>query len=76
MKVIINAKFPQMKPAHHAFIQSSGEGSNFDRAVRDGILQIFKDKRLKGKKARNLSPVTFTVVLIAPELSGDAGGWS
>ncbi len=72
-KSVDSFKFPQMKPAHHAFIQSSGEGSNFDRAVRDGILQIFKDKRLKGKKARNLSPVTFTVVLIAPELSEEDG---
>ena len=41
-----------------------------DRAVRDGISQIFKDKRLKGKKAANLSPVTFTVALFA-EISED-----
>ena len=60
-KVIINAKFTNMKPAHHAFIQAKGAGSNLDRAVRDAVKNLFADARLKGKKKGSLLPFTFTV---------------
>lgn len=63
IKVIASAKFPQMKPAHHAFIQKTGEGSNFDRAVRNAVQNLFADERLKGKKKDNLSPLTITFAL-------------
>lgn len=63
IKVIVSAKFPQMKPAHNAFIQKTGEGSNYDRAIRNAIQNLFSDERLKGKKKDNLSPVTITVAL-------------
>jgi hypothetical protein len=54
-----------MKPAHDAFITKQGEGSNLDRAVRDAVLNLFKDTRLKGKKADNILPVKLTVALIS-----------
>ena len=63
IKVTISAKFPQMKPAHKAYIQKTGEGSNYDRAVRNAVQNIFADKDLKGKNKQYLSPVTFTVAL-------------
>lgn len=63
IKVTVSAKFPQMKPAHNAFIQKTGEGSNFDRAVRNAVQNVFADDKLKGKNKHFLSPVTFTVAL-------------
>ena len=65
-KVYISAKFASMKPAHHAFIQAKGEGSNLDRAVRNAVQNLFADARLKGKRKEDLMPFTFTVV-------GDSG---
>lgn len=67
MKVIINGKFPSMKPAHNAFIQKTGQGSNLDRAVRDGIRELFKDERLKGKRRQDVVPFTLTVVEITDD---------
>jgi hypothetical protein len=60
IKVMASAKFPHIKPAHHAFITKEGTGSNLDRAARDAVQNIFKDERLKGKKAKNILPVTIT----------------
>lgn len=70
-KVILNAKFPGMKPAHDAFIQKTGSGSNLDRAVRDGVQELFKDKRLKGKRKQDILPFTLTIVGV--EESGGEG---
>jgi hypothetical protein len=64
INVTINAHFPQMKPAHDAFITKQGEGSNLDRAVRDAVSNIFSDERLKGKKADNIMPVKLTVAVV------------
>ena len=63
-KVTLDAKFPQMRPAHNAYISTVGEGSNFDRAVRNGIQKLFSDERFKGRKKTNLSPFTMTVALV------------
>lgn len=60
IKVTASAKFPQMKPAHDAFVQKSGEGSNFFIACRNALLEIEKDPRLKGKRTSNTSPMTVT----------------
>jgi hypothetical protein len=59
--VIINAKFPQMKPAHHAFVTKTGTGSSYWRACKDAIDQMSKDERMKGKRVANLSPASMTI---------------
>lgn len=65
MKVIISAKFPQIKPAHHAFISKHGQRSCLRIAVKDAIDAVLTDERLKGRRATALAPFTFTVALIA-----------
>lgn len=68
MKVCATAKFPLMKPAHHAYINKTGEGGNFFIAARNALLEIQKDVRLKGKRTSNTSPMTVTfAVYIASE---------
>ena len=61
ISVVVSAKFPQAKPAHHAFIQKTGTGTNLNRAVRDAVNNIFTDSRLKGKRASNVLPAVFTI---------------
>ncbi len=72
INVIVKGKFPTIKPAHQAFIERRGEGSNLDRAVRDAIANIFSDDRFRGKRATNILPATFTVATYqATDENGD-----
>lgn len=63
IKVIVNAKFPSIKPAHHAFITKQGQGGSWAVAVKDAVSNIAKDERLKGKRGTSVFPATFTVNL-------------
>ncbi|MFN6965153.1 MAG: hypothetical protein ACK4S4_15515 [Pyrinomonadaceae bacterium] len=67
LKVTASAKFPQMRPAHNAFITKTGEGTNLDRAVRDAVHNLLTDDRLKGKRASNILPVTIVVQQFRPD---------
>jgi hypothetical protein len=62
--VLIKAHFPQMKPAHHAFISKQGSGSSLDIAIRDAMHNIMIDERLKGKRAANIVPFKTTVTTV------------
>lgn len=59
IKIIVNVKIPHAKPAHHAFIQARGSGTNLARAVKNAVDNFFADKRVKGK--RGLMPFTMVV---------------
>lgn len=61
--VTVSAHFPQMKPAHNAFIVKTGSGSNLRRAVNDAVNNIFADERLKGLRANTIAPVKLTIAL-------------
>lgn len=45
----------------NAYILKNGKGSNARRAAVDAINEIFKDTRLKGKRASSYAPVRLTV---------------
>lgn len=62
--VIVNAKFPQMKPAHHAHISKQGTGSSLERATVDAVRNLYHDARLKGKRQTNLIPFALTVTTV------------
>jgi len=38
-----------------------GRGSNWDRAVRDAVKQLYKHPKLRGRRARNIFPAKLTV---------------
>jgi hypothetical protein len=71
IRVVASSHFPQIKPAHHAFIDATGEGSNLDRALRDAVQNVFKSPHLKGRKTVNLLPAKITFNIIP---QGEAGG--
>ena len=64
IRVNADAKMEQMKPAKFAFISKQGEGTNIYRAMKNAVDNLSKDSRLKGKRAKNLSPVQITFTLI------------
>jgi len=59
--VIVTAEFRNFTPPHKRFVTKAGQGSNLDRAVRDAVQNIFKDDRLKNKKAANLLPCKMVI---------------
>jgi hypothetical protein len=61
MKITITAHCDKMKPAHKATVVRTGEGSNLDRAIRDGVQQVFRSEAFKGKRSSNVLPVRMTV---------------
>jgi hypothetical protein len=63
MKVSVTAKFPQMKPAHNAWIVKTGEGGSWAVAACDALRQIAHDPRLKAKQASNILPASVTIQL-------------
>lgn len=67
VKVIANVTIKHAKPAHHAFIQVRGKGTNMARAIKNSVDELFADKRVKGK--RGLLP--FTMVFTS---DGDFNG--
>lgn len=59
--VMCTAEFPNITPAHARYITKEGQGSNTSRAVRDAVANVFKDARLKGKKAKGMLPAKMTI---------------
>ena len=49
-KVIVEAEFVNLVPAHKRFIVKEGEGTSPAVAIRRAIDNIFSDERLKGKR--------------------------
>lgn len=49
-KVIVEAEFVNLVPAHARYIVREGEGTSPAVAIRRAIDEIFADKRLKGKR--------------------------
>ena len=49
-KVIVEAEFVNLVPAHKRFIVKEGEGTSPAVAIRRAIDNIFGDERLKGKR--------------------------
>ncbi len=58
-KVLVTCEFVNMVPAHNRFITKTGEGSNISVAIGRGVDAVFKDARVKGKRA--MFPIKFTV---------------
>jgi len=58
-KVIVNAKFPNIKPAHKAFQSAQGEGTSYRAAIGRALDTILDRPGIKGK--RGLMPFTLTV---------------
>lgn len=58
-KVVVTAKMPQVKPAHHAIQTKQGEGTTYRSAIGRALEAILEQPHMKGK--RNLLPMTLTV---------------
>jgi len=56
-KVVIVAQF-NIAPAHMTIVRN-GSGSNWALAIYRALKEVFKDKRIKGK--RNFFPIRLTI---------------
>ena len=57
--VIVTGEFRNLIPAHKRYISKQGTGSHVHVAISRAIDAIFRDERLKGKRAT--FPMIFTV---------------
>jgi hypothetical protein len=58
--VIVTGEFRNLVPAHRRFISKQGTGSHVTVAISRAIDAIFRDERLKHKRATY--PMVFTVL--------------
>lgn len=57
--VTVSAEFVNMVPAHDRYVAKSAEGSTVSVAIGRAVDKVFKDERVKGKRAT--FPIKFTV---------------
>lgn len=53
-------------PGGSGRIIASGQGSNIRRATVDAVNKLFRDRRLKGRRASTITPARFTVNAYTP----------
>lgn len=57
-KVTVTGEFVNMTPAHNRYITKTADGSTLPVAIGRAVDLIFKDERVKGKRAT--FPIKFT----------------